>query len=166
MNQNKDHGSGLSRLVRISTIAGLVACFGCSEQDAIEPRTPLSTVKDLLSLHGMLGRQSHERDAKARDNPIAAERLTDLFTDYGTRERFIDDLYVGFVVGALSKFQDELVVTNNGAQTIVAAGRVRIVLKVSERGYRIDLGASVPGEIKTRAATEYRRFQSMRRLGV
>jgi hypothetical protein len=119
---------------------------------------PLETARGLLALHGLSGRQPEERPEAQRDAPVPREQLARFVADLETRDPFLTDLYVGFVVGALARHQGRLFVERQGSRAVTSAGDARVVLTLTPAGWKVVLEESVPDEIKRRAAEEHARF--------
>ena len=146
------HRRGLRVALAIAFVAG---CKTGAERPAQAPGPdPMTTVRSLLSLHDLLGKQPEERGASARSKPPDPAELNRLFADYDRLDPFLGNLYVGFVTGALARNQGRLFVSRQGDRAEVSAGRLRVIMKRSEGRYRIVLEKTVPYEIKARAARE------------
>lgn len=141
----------------------VVLALACGEEGQKSPPDvpdPLIAARELLALHDLLGRQPDERTAESQEQEIDRAALTRLVADLEHREPFISDLYVGFVVGALARFQDRLVATVIGSRATIVAGRARIVLQLDNGKWKFVLEESVPAEIKERATAEKRRYEA------
>jgi hypothetical protein len=115
---------------------------------------PLETVKGILALHDLLGKQPEERSAAARQRQVDGVALRRFVDDWDRQDSFVGNLYVGFVVGALSRYQTRLRVEVKGKRAEVAAGNVRVVMRLVDDAWRVVLESSVPEEIKARAKIE------------
>lgn len=142
-------------------VAFLALAWACGEEpepESEEVPDPLQSARELLALHDVLGRQPEDRPDEFKAQAIDRQALARLIADLGGRDPFVTDLYVGFVVGALARFQDKLVATAGAGRATVIAGRARIAMRLEGQTWRIVLEESVPQEIKDRAAAEKRRF--------
>ena len=81
-------------------------------------------------------------------------------SDLNSHDSFTSNLYVGFIVGALARYQTRLMVTQKGDRAEVMAGKVRVVMKRSDNKWRFVLSESIPEVIKRRAAEEKQRYES------
>lgn len=139
----------------------LALAGGCGDRGEPAPAPtpdPLVTARELLALHDLLGRRPEDRSDESKQREVDREALAVLVADGAGRDPFVTDLYVGFVVGALARYQDELVATAGGGRATVIAGRARIAMKLEDGKWRVVLEESVPQEIKDRAAAEKQRF--------
>ncbi len=159
-------------LLRVSTIVGfcllVVGCRTGSEPAAEELESgpdPLGTVRDLLRAHDLLGKQPEQRTEKSKEKEVDRRALGALIVDLSDQERFLADLYVGFVVGALARNQGRLFLSRKGARAEVSAGDAKIVLVLHNGRWKIVLAESVPKEIKKRAAEEKARFDDAKKRG-
>jgi hypothetical protein len=117
-------------------------------------------VRELLALHGLQGRQAEERTPAEKETPINPAALAALFTDLGQQDPFLDDLYVGFLVGLLARHQERLFVEHRRDETArVWAGGAAVVLHRKKNKWQISLAESIPGEIKKRALKEKTRLE-------
>ena len=131
-----------------------MALVGCKERASTAiPADPLDTVKQILSLHGVLGKRIEERSESDRHREPDPAALAGLFADYRDTEPFLANLYVGFVTGVLARYQENLSVTIEGARARVSAGALDIYLRRESDKWRVLLDRSVPPEIKRRART-------------
>lgn len=144
----------------------VLACGEDPRPDPADVPDPLATARELLALHDVLGRQPEDRPDETRAAAIDRQALARLIADLEGRDPFVTDLYVGFVVGALARFQDKLVATAGGGRATVIAGRARIAMRLAGESWQIVLEESVPQEIKDRAAAEKRRFDEARARAV
>jgi len=99
------------------------------------------------------------------DSPVPRAELRLLFTDLDKLDPFIGDLYVGFVVGALARYQSRLFEVRTGKTASFKAGQAVIVLEQGEGGWRISLDRSVPAPLKERAAAEKIRYENAKAAG-
>ena len=143
-------------------LAAAGACRSGGEEGADGVR---AAAEKLLALHGLLGRQPEELSRAERDAPVDRKAVAGLVADVGSCDEFISDLYVGFVVGALAKHQGRWTTAMDGAQAIVAAGDARILFVREDGAWKVSLAASVPDEIKKRAAEEKQRFEAAKAAG-
>jgi hypothetical protein len=146
-------------------LACLSLAWGCAEEpdpEAVAVPDPLQTARDLLALHDVLGRQPEERPDRAKQEPVDRRALAALISDLDGRDPFVTDLYVGFVVGALARYQKKLVATASAGRATVVAGRARVAMRLEGERWKVVLEESVPAEIKERAAAEKRRFEEAR----
>ncbi len=152
---------GLPMILHVFVSVALLA-IACTSSSRPTPSPsgsdPLATVRDLLRLHDLLGKQPEERSDKTRNTKVKRSALNPLFTDLEDPGPFLSDLYVGFVVGALARNQGRLFVSRQGGRAEVTAGKARIVLKLAGNRFRIVLSESIPEDIKKRAAQEKIRF--------
>ncbi len=142
--------------------------MGCherfTEKAANRGEHPLQAVERLLSLHDLNGRQPEERSAKSRNREVDRGRLEALVSDLNNHDSFTSNLYVGFIVGALARYQTRLMVTQKGDHAEVMAGKVRVVMRRSDNKWRFVLSESIPEVIKQRAAEEKKRFESAKAM--
>ncbi|MCP4599707.1 MAG: hypothetical protein GY847_04070 [Proteobacteria bacterium] len=127
---------------------------------------PLATVRELLRLHDLLGKQPEDRSEETRNKEVERGALSPLFLDLDAQEPFLTNLYVGFVVGVLARNQGRLYISRRGHRVEVTAGNARIVLKLESDRFRIVLKESIPEAIKKRAAKEKARFEEAKRISV
>lgn len=138
----------------------LAACVG-RERDVPEA-APMETVDKLLTLHGVQGKLPEDRSAEARRRAVDQAALETLFVDFDEHDPFLANLYVGFVVGVLSRHQQALIMTRKGHRAVLHAGKVGVVMTLVDRQWRIDLGRTVPEVIKKRARAELERVGKAR----
>lgn len=129
---------------------------GCS--DTRRTSDPLDTVSELLAVHGLAGKDKTTRSRADRETRIDPEVLQRLIVDYRAFDPFLSDLYVGFVAGALARYQGRFVVERDAKHARVSAGRVTLVMVLGHAGWQIHLGRSVPESIKARAKLEQARI--------
>ncbi|MDD5306239.1 MAG: hypothetical protein PHU25_02850 [Deltaproteobacteria bacterium] len=155
----------MTRIAALAAIplAAMVLFSACSRK-ALAP-SPADTARELLALHGLVGRQPEDRSEADRKRPVDRKALTALFSDYATTDPFLADLYVGFLVGALARNQGDLRVTVQGKRAVVQAGKLGVALELRERTWLISLAASVPDGIKRRALEEKVRYENARAAG-
>jgi len=147
-------------------LAIVAVLLGCSAEPAPEQvPDPLVTARELLALHDVLGRAPEDRPDESKEREVDRQALTALIADPGGRDPFVTDLYVGFVVGALARYQDKLVATASAGRATVVAGRARIAMRLEGARWKIVLEESVPDEIKERAAAEKRRYDEAKTRG-
>jgi hypothetical protein len=158
-------------IARLSVIAGgcfalafAVACQSGGE-DRADADGPRAAAEHLLALHGLLGRKPGELTQEEKDAPVDRAAIAALVTDLGAYDVFTGDLYVGFVVGALAEQQGRWTTATDGARALIAAGGARIVFVRRGGAWKADLAASVPAEIKKRAAEEKRRYEAAKAAG-
>ena len=144
------------RIKRVAVVVTMMLLVGCS--DATRTSGPLDAVSELLSIHGVAGKDADKRSRTARKTQVDKAVLQRLFVDYSGFEPFLADLYVGFVVGALARYQDRLVVEREGRRASVSAGRVTLAMRLGEAGWQIHLGRSIPEPVKARAKLEQARI--------
>ena len=141
----------------------------CSSDNSVKsnPRSPdpLRTVQALLELHDLLGKQPEERSQAARQRPVDEAALIELVHEFEKDDPFLANLYVGFVVGALARYQTRLRVNVKGNCAEIRAGDLQVVLKLVGDVWRVDLEKSVPEEIKVRAKMEKLRLSRARVTG-
>ena len=126
---------------------------------------PRETTRALLALHELEGKQPEDRSDDTKRAEVHREALSELIADLDRTDRFIADLYVGFVVGALARHQTRLFVTREGSRAVVSAGKARIVLRLAQGRWRIVLAESVPPEVKRRAVEAKRSYDQARARG-
>lgn len=149
--------AALVSLIVLGMVA--VALFSPADKDdPSHPPDPLETVRGLLDLHGLAGRQPEERPADLREKPVEPAALARFVADLDGRDAFLTDLYAGFVVGTLARHQDRLFLERRGPRTVISAGNARVVLALTGEGWKVVLEESIPDEIRRRAAEEHRRF--------
>ena len=144
----------MTRLLMLSA-ALLISCAN-ERQKAPGPGSPdpLLTVETLLELHNLRGKQPEERSVEILRKQVAREDLEKLIVDFKKHDPFIGNLYVGFVVGALSRYQTRLHLTVKGKRAAVRAGKVQVVMRLVGDVWLVVLEDSVPFEIKARAREE------------
>ncbi len=143
--------------VLLSVALGALAC-GSEREERLMTASPKQTVSALLRLHDVEGKLPEQRDKEARRTSADPRQLKLLIADYGERDSFVDDLYIGFVVGALARCQDQLTINHKGDRATVKAGNVTVVLQQDNDRFRILLAESIPQAIKDRAAAEKIKF--------
>jgi hypothetical protein len=116
--------------------------------------SPLDTANKILKLHGLLGKQPDERPDRVQKAAPDRGALKQLFLDYDKEDPFLADLYVGFVVGALSVNQRNLHVFQESRRAEVKAGNARISMHLVGGVWRVSLSESIPVEIRARAKME------------
>ena len=143
-------------------LMGLLCCAACTPNgDPVSAEIgpdPMTTVRELLQLHSLLGRQPEERSEKAKNKEISTASLEPLFVNLDTHDPFLRDLYIGFVVGALARNQGRLFVTKRDNRADVRAGKLTVKMVQAKDRYKIDLDKTIPPEIKKRAAEEKTRY--------
>ncbi len=120
---------------------------------------PLTTVRELLQLHDLVGKQPEERSVKTRKQEVDPKALSQLFYDFEADDPFLRELYIGFVIGVLARNQGRLFVSTHGNRAEIAAGKAKVLLKRDQDRYRIVLKESIPKEIVKRAKQEQARFK-------
>lgn len=142
--------------------------MGCNQRtpDKVPDRgvQPLKAVERLLSLHDLNGRQPEERSAESRNREVDRGKLEALVSDLNKHDPFTSNLYVGFIVGALARYQTRLMVTQSGDRAEIMAGKARVVMRRADNEWRFVLDESIPEVIQQRAAEEKRRFESARAM--
>ena len=146
----------MTQLLGLFFVAGLVLLPGCSKGRT--PPDPRQTVAQILAVHGVSGKDGEARTASEKKKRVDPETLEQLFVDYRDFDPFLAELYVGFVVGALARFQDQLVVEQQSRRARLLAGRVTVVMKLKDTGWQVDLDRSIPQTIKARAKLEQARL--------
>ena len=132
--------------------AVLGACFGCSGTTPPDPRfaTPAKTVETLLGAYGLDGVSQHEIQRRLRARQPF--RLSDAAAYHACFTEFdgeASEAYAGFVVGALAAGREDIRVTIiDDVANVYPTPRVRVVMKRTETGWKIDLEQSVPAEIR------------------
>jgi hypothetical protein len=144
-------------------VLAVVAAAACKGAEGAQG--PRAAAERLLQLHGLLGRQPEELTQAEKDAPVDRKAVAGLVDDVGAYDEFISDLYVGFVVGALAKHQGRWTTAMDGAQAIIAAGGARILFVRKDGAWKVSLAASVPDEIRKRAAEEKRRYEAAKATG-
>jgi hypothetical protein len=124
---------------------------------------PLATVRTLLGVHDLLGKQPEERSDETRHKEVDRKLLEPLFKDLDNGDPFISNLYVGFIVGALARNQGRLYVAKRGVRAEITAGDVRVVLLLDGDKWKIALGESIPQEIVKRAQEEKIKFDEAKK---
>jgi hypothetical protein len=119
---------------------------------------PIATVHQLLRLHGLLGKQPEERSHKTKNREVSMASLTPLFVNLEKHDPFLRDLYVGFVVGALARYQGKLFISKHGNEAEVRAGNLTVTMKLKDGHYKVDLEKTIPAAIKQRANREKVRY--------
>jgi len=147
----------MRRLVRASTAslaawAVLGSLAGGCGGPAPDPRfaTPNKTVETLLGAYGLDGVSQDEiqRRLRARqqfrlEDPAAYRAC------FIELEGEVSEAYAGFVVGALAAGRDDIRVTIvDDVANVFPTSRVRVVMKRTDAGWKIDLEQSVPAEIR------------------
>lgn len=156
------------RTLNIAMVAlwiGGVTVFSACERtptpmEAASP-DPLTTVRELLRLHDLLGKQPEDRPSASRNRLVDWADLKLWIDDMDGHEPFLGNLYVGFVVGALARNQGRLFVTGTRNRVQVAAGRARVVLRLKGGRYKIVLAETIPKGIVERANLEMARMKSV-----
>ena len=144
-------------LTAISLAASVSACNIGENSDPIP--SPGETVVQLLELYAVAGQQPEDRSEKDIQNEVNRQRLAVLFTDLEDHDRFLADIYVGFLVGALARYQTRLFATVEGTRATVTAGKVVVMMQLVNKQWKIVLTDSIPPEIKQRAAEERQKMQ-------
>ncbi len=124
---------------------------------------PTSTVDELLRLHGLLGKQPEDRSHQTKSAEIDMASLEPLFVNFKKYDPFLRDLYVGFVVGALARYQGKLFISKHENEANVKAGNLTVRMRLDNDRYKIDLEKTVPAVIKQRAAKEKTRHAKSRK---
>ena len=156
-----------ARIHWIVALLAIAGAFGCrAEGDDVGAATgPRATAESLLALHGLRGRQPEDLTRDEKNAPVDRAAIAALVADVAAYDEFTGDLYVGFVVGALAKHQGRWTTAMDGAQALIAAGDARILFVRSGGKWKVDLAASVPDEIKKRAAEEKQRYEAAKAAG-
>lgn len=134
-----------------ASLLGALA-LGCSSTPP-DPRfaTPDRTVETLLGAYGLEGVSQAEIQRRLRARQPF--RLTDAATFHACFLEFdgdVSEAYAGFVVGALAAGRDDIRVTIiDDVANVYPTSRVRVVMKRTDAGWKIDLEQSVPAEIRT-----------------
>lgn len=147
--------ASLKLIVGITSLFGVLLC-GCS--DSHQASDPLDTVSELLAVHGLAGKDRATRSRTDRETRVNPEVLQRLIVDYRAHDPFLAELYVGFVVGALARYQGRLVVERDDERAFVSAGRVSLVMLLGNAGWQIHLDRSIPESIKAKAKLEQARI--------
>jgi hypothetical protein len=145
-------------------IALMAACTGDPKQapDQHGP-DPMITVHELLRLHDLLGKQPEERSQKTKTKEVPTASLKPLFVNLENSDPFLRQLYVGFVVGALARYQGRLFVSKHGNRAEVSAGKLKVAMKLKDGRYKIDLEKTIPEVIRQRAKIEKTRYQEAKK---
>lgn len=141
----------------------LIALFvlpACAKKAPLEETgpDPLVTVESLLKLHDVWRKQPEERTRESRQRPVDKGALRELVYELEKEDPFFANLYVGFVVGALARYQTRLGVIVRGDRAEVQAGALQVVMRRVDRSWRVDLERTIPEPIKARARAEKRRM--------
>jgi len=142
-------------------LAAGAACRGPDD----EAQGPRVAAERLLALHGLLGRQPEDLTQEERDAPVDRAAIAALVDDVAAYDEFTGDLYVGFVVGALARQQGRWTTLVDGARAQIAAGSARVFLVRAGGAWKVSLAASVPDEIKRKAAGEKLRYEAAKAAG-
>jgi len=151
-------------MLRVLFAALLAGCLAGCDKPAPDP-DPLETVRALLVLHDLEGKQPEQRTDAERKKGIDRAKLAELVGDLDDFDVFIADLYTGFVAGGAARAQENLSVRKVAGHAEVRAGKLDIVLERRGERWVIDLGRTIPPEIKKRAAEEHERFTQARARG-
>ncbi|MCP4675721.1 MAG: hypothetical protein GY854_09490 [Deltaproteobacteria bacterium] len=150
--------------IAITTLLLIAACKeGSKSAKEQTGPDPLATVRELLRLHDLVGRQPEERSDETKKKEVDRGTLGTLIADLDAEGKFISDVYVGFVVGALARNQGRLFVSRKGERAWVTAGTVKVVLKLKGGIWKIVLSETVPAEIKKRAALSKAQFDQAKK---
>ncbi len=139
---------------------------GCSSS-APDPRfaTPNKTVETLLGAYGLDGVSQEEiqRRLRARQ-PFRLHDPATFHACFTSFEGDVSEAYSGFVVGALAAGRDDIRVTIiDDVAHVFPTSRVRVVMKRTDAGWKIDLEQSVPAEIRTQFQDIARRAEKAHR---
>jgi hypothetical protein len=145
-------------LLLLMTVLSVVACMDAKQTSDPTDPDPTITVNELLRLHGLLGKQPEGRSHKTKNTEIDMASLEPLFVNLEKHDPFLRDVYVGFVVGALARYQGKLFVSKHENEANVRAGNLTVRMKLENDCYKIDLEKTVPTVIKQRAAEERARY--------
>jgi hypothetical protein len=137
-------------------IISILSVGGCDrfQSESTERPSPLDTANKILALHGLAGKTPEARPPQVRKTIPNPETLKQLFLDYDKEDPFLANLYVGFVVGALSVNQRNLHVFQESHRAEIKAGNARISMHLLGGAWRVSLAESVPEVIKARAKME------------
>jgi hypothetical protein len=131
-----------------------VACVDAKQTSDPTNPDPTITVNELLWLHGLLGKQQEDRSHQTKSIEVDMASLETLFVNLEKHDPFLRDVYVGFVVGALARYQGKLFVSKHENEADVRAGNLTVRMKLENDRYKIDLEKTIPAAIKQRAAEE------------
>lgn len=138
---------------------------GAARALAREPQAePLDAVRRLLALYDLAAKGPAERGAAEKNKAVDRNEVLALVADAPAHDPFLVDLYTGFLAGVLSSSRNGLVVTRRGDTAEVAAGRLRVVLRLDGATWKIALAESVPDEIKARALMAKESFERATRV--
>jgi hypothetical protein len=142
-------------------ITALLAACTMDTKQAPDPSgpDPMATVRELLRLHDLLGKQPEERPHKTKNKEVSTASLEPLFVNLETYDPFLRELYVGFVVGALARYQGRLFISKHENEAAVSAGNLKVRMKLKDHRYKIDLEKTIPDAIRQRANKEKNRYQ-------
>ncbi len=156
--------SSLSFCVAVAVLLLVAACKEGSKpaKEQTGPN-PLATVRELLRLHDLVGRQPEERSDETKKKEVDRSSLGTLIADLDAEDRFISDVYVGFVIGALARNQGRLFVSRKGETAYVTAGTVKVVLRLQGGIWKIVLSETIPAEIKKQAALSKAQFEQAKK---
>lgn len=142
-----------ARAVRVALAASFVlgAIAGCGSP-APDPRfaTPAKTVETLLGAYGLDGvsQQEIQRRLRARQ-PFRLQDAAAYHACFTEFQGEVSEAYAGFVVGALAAGREDIRVTIiDDVANVFPTPRVRVVMKRTDAGWKIDLEQSVPAEIR------------------
>ena len=151
--------TAFSRLLLVSLIILLAACTTDSKHvPGQHDPDPMTTVRELLRQHDLLGKQPEERSEESKNKEIPTASLAPLFLDLDNTDPFLRELYVGFVVGALARYQGRLFISKHRNRAEIRAGNLTVMMMLDGDRYKIDLKKTIPDAIKERAKKEYRRY--------
>ena len=148
----------ISLIVFFVAVTLMVSCGGDKDQDKTDG--PLKTAKELLQLHGLLGVQPEQRSEELRKREVDPKALEDLVADLDGQEKFLTDLYIGFVLGALARNQDTLSVSVGSSRARIMAGNLKIWFVMKNGRWKVSLSETVPNEVKKRALEEKAQLES------
>lgn len=148
-------------------VGTLTVTAGCGTDRPEQPNraskptqaSPRVAVQHLLAAHHLLGKQPHERTREEKKAKLDEQTLSLFFADSQDFEPFIADVYRGFVLGALTRHQNNLFIDTRGPKATVRAGDAAIVMRLEKDRWKVVLKESIPSEIEKRAARERARFE-------
>ena len=142
----------------------VATCKDSNKYPEVKPDpNPLATVRELLRLHDLVGKQPEERSDETKKKEVDRSALGTLIDDLDANGRFLSDVYVGFVIGALARNQGRLFVSRKGRSAQVTAGNVKVKLRLKDGIWKIVLSETVPAEIKKRAVLSKTQFEQAKK---
>ena len=146
-------------VVTVVVLLSFVIC-SCNKTEKKSSSDPVLTVQHLLDLYNLKGKKPDDRTERQKKKDIDKADLDKLILDIDVEDKFITDIYIGFVLGSLAQNQERLFVTRQGKTAKIAAGRTKIILNLKNNVWKINLAASIPPEFKQRALAEKIRYKN------